>query len=81
MFCKVQVTKFLNLLKPVIHFWCIVKLLLHALLHHNFRIGYAVWLIKKIATENEGKNIEIKIMYDIACLLKKHLRVIFLVIL
>ena len=50
-------------------------------LHHDFRIGYAVWLIKKIARENEGKNIEIKIMYDIACLLKKHLRVIFLVIL
>jgi hypothetical protein len=44
---------------------------------HNFRIGYAVWLIKKIARENEGKNVEIKIMYDIACLLKKHLRVIF----
>ena len=40
-----------------------------------FRIGYAVWLLKNIARENDGNNIEIKIMYDIACLLQKHLKV------
>ncbi|XP_028417790.1 uncharacterized protein LOC114542444 isoform X2 [Dendronephthya gigantea] len=43
-------------------------------LKHGERIGYAVWLIKKIANDNDGRNIEMKIMYDIACLLKRHLQ-------
>ena len=41
------------------------------------RIGYAVWVIQNIINSNEGKDIQIKLMYDIACILAKHLQVRF----
>ena len=41
------------------------------------RIGYAVWVIQNIINSNEEKDIQIKLMYDIACILAKHLQVRF----
>ncbi|XP_057297873.1 uncharacterized protein LOC130628863 [Hydractinia symbiolongicarpus] len=42
-------------------------------MRHGERIGYAVLMMNKILAEVLGKDIDVHIMYDIACLLKKHL--------
>ena len=36
-----------------------------------------MWVIQNIINSNEGKDIQIKLMYDIACILAKHLQVRF----
>ncbi|KAL3859476.1 hypothetical protein ACJMK2_009696 [Sinanodonta woodiana] len=41
-------------------------------LKHGERIGYSVFLLEKIVAEN--KNVDIHVMYDIACLLESHLK-------
>lgn len=42
-------------------------------MRHGERIGYAVLMMNKISEEVKNKNINVHFMYDIACVLKKHL--------
>ncbi|CAG2250603.1 unnamed protein product [Mytilus edulis] len=44
-------------------------------LKHGERLGYSVFLIDKLLEKYESKNIHV--MYDIACILDKHLKVLF----
>lgn len=41
----------------------------------TFRLGYAVMLLDKILQESNGKELNVHIVYDIACVLKRHLEV------
>ena len=38
------------------------------------RVAYAVWLLNEI-NEHHSKDIKISLMYDIACILVRHLKV------
>jgi hypothetical protein len=40
-----------------------------------FRIAYSVWMLKDLVGKSQGGNYSIRIMYDIGCLLTKHLQV------
>lgn len=40
---------------------------------HGERLGYAVMLLDKILQESNGKELDVHIVYDIACVLKRHL--------
>ena len=40
-----------------------------------FRIAYSVWMLKDLVGKSHGRNYSIRIMYDIGCLLTKHLQV------
>lgn len=40
-----------------------------------FRIAYSVWMLKDMLEKSSGTGYDIKLMYDIGCLLFKHLQV------
>ncbi|XP_057300747.1 uncharacterized protein LOC130635433 [Hydractinia symbiolongicarpus] len=42
---------------------------------HGERLGYAVMLLDKILQESNGKQLNVHIVYDMACVLKRHLQV------
>lgn len=44
--------------------------------NYNFRLSYAVWLLKGLVEENKGNNVKLLVLYDIGCLLKRHLEVL-----
>ena len=39
------------------------------------RLSYSVWMLQEILAETRGKAIDLYIMYDVACILQKHLKV------
>ena len=39
------------------------------------RLSYAVWMLQEMSQDVRGKPLELYVMYDIACTLKKHLQV------
>jgi hypothetical protein len=43
----------------------------------SFRIAYSVYMLKDMVEKTRAGNYDIKLMYDIGCLLDKHLRVIY----
>ena len=43
-----------------------------------FRLAYAIWMVEDLQkTLLEKPNLEIKVLYDISCMLVKHLQVSF----
>ena len=40
-----------------------------------FRIAYSVYELNKLKSLQDNKNLSIVVMYDIACILDKHLQV------
>ena len=40
-----------------------------------YRLSYAVWMLLEVLQKVGGKSLEVYVMYDIACTLKKHLQV------
>ena len=39
------------------------------------RLSYSVWMLQEILAETRGKDIDLYIMYDVACILQSHLKV------
>ena len=42
----------------------------------NYRLGYAVFLLNKLYELYRDDEVEVFFLYDIACLLKRHLQVV-----
>ena len=45
---------------------------------YSYRLAYSVWMIDSLIDRHSlesGKHLEIFVMYDIACILQKHLKV------
>lgn len=60
---------------------CTYELSLAQKIYYHFRLGYAVYLLDRLLEENKDRNLNIHIIYDIACVLKLHLQVRFISIL
>ena len=43
----------------------------------SYRIVYGTWILKSLQEEVGQKRIEVKLLYDIACVLFKHVQVSF----
>ncbi|XP_028416121.1 uncharacterized protein LOC114539705 [Dendronephthya gigantea] len=43
-------------------------------LKHGERISYAVWLIKEMVSKTKEANVSYKVLYDISCILHRHLQ-------
>ena len=54
----------------------VVKPQLHEGVHYNnYRLSYALWMLQLFHQQIAGKPIKLYLMYDIACVLDKHLQV------
>ena len=42
-----------------------------------YRLSYCVWMLQEMLEQTRGKSIDLYLMYDVACMLQKHLQVCY----